>query len=214
MAAWSMPPTILAPVLTGERVVLTPLTTAHVEGLILASAEDRATYQLTSFVPDGRRQVEEHVQDRLRDAASGEVVPFAQVRVADGRAVGSTMFLNLRRRAEEPELYAVEIGGTWLAASAQRTGINIEAKLLLLTHAFDVWQVGRVDLKTDARNDRSRAAIAALGAQFEGTLRGWQPSQVRGEEQRQRDTAMYSIMASEWPDVRTLLRDRLARRDI
>ncbi len=208
-----MSPTVLAPVLTGERVLLTPLTDAHIEDLISVSTEDRATYALTSFVPHGRRQVENHVQERMRDAAAGEVVPFVQVRLADGRAVGSTMFLNLRRRAERAAFYAVEIGGTWLAASAQRTGINVEAKLLLLTHAFDVWQVGRVDLKTDARNDRSRAAIAALGAQFEGILRGWQPSQVRGEEQRQRDTAMYSIMATEWPDIRTLLRDRLARHD-
>src|SRR5258708_32495928 len=112
-----MSPTVLAPVLTGERVLLTPLTDAHIEDLISASAEDRATYALTSFVPHGRRQVENHVQERMRDAAAGEVVPFAQLRLADGRAVGSTMFLNLRRRPERAPLYAGEISGTSTGAS-------------------------------------------------------------------------------------------------
>jgi RimJ/RimL family protein N-acetyltransferase len=107
--------------------------------------------------------------------------------------------------------YAVEIGGTWLAASAQGTGINVDAKLLLLTHAFEHWQVGRVDLKTDARNERSRNAIARIGATFEGVLRSWQPSLVAGEEGRLRDTAMFSIVAGEWPAVRARLDQRLAR---
>ena len=115
----------------------------------------------------------------------------------------------MRSRSTADPPYAVEIGGTWLAASAQRTGINIEAKLLLLTHAFDTWSVGRVDFKTDARNERSRGAIAALGATFEGILRNWQPSHAPGEEGRLRDSAMYSITAVEWPAVRSHLNERL-----
>jgi RimJ/RimL family protein N-acetyltransferase len=110
--------------------------------------------------------------------------------------------------------YAVEIGGTWLATSAQRSGINTEAKLLLLDYAFETWHVGRVDLKTDARNDRSRNAILRIGASFEGVLRHWQPSLVEGEEGTLRDSAMFSIVDSEWPSVRerlTSLLDHYAR---
>jgi RimJ/RimL family protein N-acetyltransferase len=106
----------------------------------------------------------------------------------------------------------VEIGGTFLAASAQRTGINTEAKLLLLEHAFDVLGVGRVDLKTDARNDRSRNAMLRIGATFEGVLRNWQPSLVPGEEGLLRDSALYSITDREWPEVREHLASLTARR--
>ena len=88
------------------------------------------------------------------------------------------------------------------SAPAQRRGFNREAKLLLLTHAFEQWRVGRVDLKTDARNARSRAAIGGIGARLEGVLRSWQPSLVAGEEGRLRDSAIYSIVADEWPGVR------------
>ena len=109
-------------------------------------------------------------------------------------------------------MFAVEIGWTWLAASAQRTGINAEAKLLLLTHAFETLRVARVDLKTDARNQRSRQAIARLGARFEGVLRSWSPSHVPGEEGRLRDSAMFSVTAAEWPDVKAHLAARVARR--
>ena len=99
----------------------------------------------------------------------------------------------------------MEIGGTWLAASAQRTGANTDAKLLMLTHAFDVWDVQRLDLKTDARNARSRAAIERLGAQLDGVMRNWQPSYVPGEGGLPRDTALYSIIPSEWPAIRDRL---------
>ena len=109
------------------------------------------------------------------------------------------------------DLYAIEIGWTWLAASAQRTGINTEAKLLLLEYAFGTLGVARVDFKTDARNQQSRRALARLGAQFEGVLRQWSPSHVPGEEGRLRDSAMFSVIASEWPAVRAGLRTRLDR---
>jgi RimJ/RimL family protein N-acetyltransferase len=155
--------------------------------------------------------VTRYVDSVLADAATGATIPFAQVRLGDGSVVGVTRFLGPRHRPGAPFPYAVEIGGTWLAASAQRTGINVEAKLLLLGHAFDTWHAGRVEFKTDARNARSRTAIAALGAVFEGVLRNWQPSHAVGEHDRLRDSAMYSITAAEWPAVRDGLERRLAR---
>ncbi|MEY2973809.1 MAG: hypothetical protein RIR49_229, partial [Actinomycetota bacterium] len=100
---------------------------------------------------------------------------------------------------------AVEIGGTWLTPSAQRTGANTDAKLLMLAHAFDVLAVHRVTIKTDARNARSRANIERVGGVFEGVLR----SHMRASDGAVRDTAMYSILAAEWPVVRERLRSRL-----
>lgn len=199
------------PVLRGARVRLEPLAPAHLEGLVVAAAEDRDTYAWTT-VPDGRDETTVYVERLLAARAAGEWIPFVQVSVAEARPVGMTNFLTLRPWPDRPEPYAVEIGGTWLAASAQRTGINVEAKVLLLMHAFEVWGVGRVDFKTDARNRRSRDAIAALGATFEGVLRNWQPSHAAGEDGLLRDTALFSIVAPEWPDVRARLEQRLAQR--
>ncbi len=107
-------------------------------------------------------------------------------------------------------LCAVEIGWTWLGASAQRTGINVEAKRLLFAYAFEVLGLVRVDLKTDARNERSRVAMARLGARFEGILRSWSPSRVAGEEGLLRDSAMFSVVTAEWPEVKAALDARLA----
>lgn len=120
-----------------------------------------------------------------------------------------TRFLTLRWYFERDYPDAAEIGGTFLTAAAQRTAANTEAKLLMLTHAFDVWGVRRVDLKTDERNEHSRRAIERIGGRFEGVLRNWQVAQVDGEEVRTRNSAMYSILPSEWPDVRVQLEDRL-----
>jgi RimJ/RimL family protein N-acetyltransferase len=198
------------PTLRGRLVRLEPLTRAHVEQLAAAAAEDRSTYEWTT-VPDGAQAMARFVDGLLAQRAVGEDLPFAQVRVSDGRAVGITRYLTLRRRPEEPGPFAVEIGGTWLAGSAQRSGLNVEAKLLLLGNAFEQWRVARVDFKTDARNERSRTAIEALGARFEGVLRSWQPSHVRGEEGALRDSAIFSILAAEWPTVQGALRARLAR---
>jgi hypothetical protein len=108
------------------------------------------------------------------------------------------------------DLCAIEVGWTWLAASAQGTGINLEAKLLLFTYAFETLGVVRVDLKTDARNERSRRAIERLGARFEGILRRWSPSRAPGEEGMLRDSAIFSVIAEEWPTVKSALTIRLA----
>lgn len=192
--------------LSGRLVLLEPLDARHVPGLVVA-ARDRASYGFTT-VPDGLEEMAQHVASLVADRESGEVVPFAQVRLADRAVVGMTRFLTMRRRPGQGDPYAVEIGGTWLATAAQGTGLNAEAKLLLMTHAFQTWQVGRVDFKTDARNTRSRAGIASVGATFEAVLRSWQPSQVTGE-QGLRDSAMYSVVAQDWPAVRERLAARI-----
>jgi len=197
--------------LAGRLVRLEPLGLEHAAGLAAAAVEDRRSFGFTA-VPDGPDETARYITNILAAQSRGETIPFAQVRVVDGQPVGVTRFLELRWRPAEPIPYAVEIGGTWLGAAAQGTGINIEAKKLLLGQAFDSWRVGRVDLKTDARNARSRAAITALGAQFEGVLRCWQPSLVEGEETKLRDSAMFSIIRSDWDSVRRTLDDRLDRR--
>lgn len=191
--------TLETPVLAGRLVRLEPLDASHAGDLAAAAGEDRATYDYT-VVPDGLAGAAAYVADLLGARGRGETVPFVQREVASGRVVGATRFMTLRFEGESP--YAVEIGGTWLAASAQRSGLNTEAKLLLLDHAFGVWGVARVDLKTDARNERSRAAILRLGATFEGVLRRWQPSLVLGEEGRYRDSAIYSFIDVEWSERR------------
>jgi RimJ/RimL family protein N-acetyltransferase len=206
-----MPPLLDPPTLVGTRVRLEPLALRHVDDLIVASSADRSTYAFT-LVPDGPDAIRQYVSRILGEVETGAWVPFAQVRVADDRAVGVTNYLSLQWRPDAARPYAVEIGGTWLAHEAQRSGINAEAKLLLLTYAFDVWGVGRVELKTDARNQRSRDAIGAIGAQFEGVLRSAQPSRVRGEEDALRDSAIFSIVATEWPEVRARLVARIAAR--
>jgi RimJ/RimL family protein N-acetyltransferase len=130
-------------------------------------------------------------------------VPFATLERAGGRVVGSTRFLTLR-----PEHAGVEIGHTWLRSELWGTGANVEAKLLMLEHAFDRCGCMRVELKTDARNERSRRAMEALPAQFEGIFR--KHMFVRGGEVR--DSAYYSIVDDEWPAVRANLERRLASR--
>ena len=197
-------PLLESPELVGRRVRLEPLGEEHVEALVAAAAEDRGTYGWTT-VPDGRVAMAAYVAELLAGRDAGEVVPLVQRDAVTGRPLGCTRFAQLRwlHGAELP--YTVEVGGTWLAASAQRTGLNREAKLLLLAHAFDHWQVVRVELRTDARNERSRTAIAALGAAFEGVLRSAQPSSATGEQGLLRDTAVFSVLADEWPAVRRRL---------
>lgn len=197
------------PTLSGALVSLQPLTFQHVDLLYEAAREDRASYGFTA-VPESREGTAAFVTDMVRMWEAGEVVPFVQVATSTSRPVGVTRYMTIRTLRPGSAPYAVEIGGTWLAHSAQRSGVNTEAKLLLLDYAFETWRVGRVDLKTDARNDRSRSAISRIGATFEGVLRHWQPSLVEGEEGRLRDTAMFSITDSEWPSVRERLTSLLA----
>lgn len=195
-------------VLEGSLVRLEPLAAAHAADLAVAAEEDRAAYDFT-LVPHGDG-VADYLEAQFTRMAAG-LVPFAQVRRSDGRAVGCTALWDPRYWPGHDALRAVEIGFTWLGASAQRSGINIEAKLLLMTHAFETLGVARVDLKTDARNLRCRRAIEALGATFEGVLRNWSMSWAPGEADRLRDSAMYSVIAAEWSIVKNGLTARLAK---
>jgi N-acetyltransferase len=198
MASLDVPP------LSGSLVRLEPLSAGHVPDLTEAAEESRAAYGFT-WVPRAA-EVGDYVREQQGRAG---LTPFAQIRLADGKAVGCTAYWDLRTWADSDRPRAIEVGFTWLAASAQGTGINAEAKLLLFMYAFETLGVVRVDLKTDARNERSRRAIAATGARFEGVLRSWSSSWVAGEEGRLRDSAMFSVISPEWPAVRSSLAARV-----
>jgi RimJ/RimL family protein N-acetyltransferase len=196
-------------VLTGEHVRLEPLAPAHVPGLVAAAAEDRTTYNWT-MVPNGDAELRATVDQAQRERVDGLRLGFATIRLPDQRIVGSTSFLDPQRwsRSDPNRPFdSIEIGATWLAASAQRTAINTEAKFLMLEHAFGVWNVHRVVFNTDERNARSRAAIARIGATFEGVLRGFR----YGVEGTPRNTATFSVTAHEWPEVRARLEAQLKR---
>jgi RimJ/RimL family protein N-acetyltransferase len=197
------------PILTGTLVRLEPLSADHAADLGDAADADRGTYAYARVPRAG--DVDRYVAAALSRVESEPFFPFAQIRLSDGRAVGCTAFGNARTWPGIPGLSSVEIGWTWLGSSAQRSGINRDAKLLLMTHAFETWGVARVEIKTDARNTRSREAIARLGATFEGVLRRSTPSHALGEEGLLRDSAMYSVTSDEWPSVRSSLLDRLGR---
>jgi RimJ/RimL family protein N-acetyltransferase len=154
--------------------------------------------------------MERYIANLLDRRERGVALPFVTRRAADGRLVGCTRFDNLEywewdEGDDQPDV--AEIGGTWLAASAQRTVVNTEAKLLQLTHAFDQWHVQRLFLKTDARNERSRTAIERIGAHFEGIVRNQMPAV---DQPGPRDSAVFSIVPDEWPAVRARLESRLA----
>ncbi|CAM5562344.1 GNAT family N-acetyltransferase OS=Streptomyces tendae OX=1932 GN=GUR47_08675 PE=4 SV=1 [Streptomyces tendae] len=199
--------TLKSPVLEGTLVRLEPLGHRHAADLARAAEEDRGTYAF-AWVP-GADEVGAYIDAQLARAATGRLAPYAQVSLATGRALGTTAYWEPRCWLTEDALDAVEVGFTWLARSAQGTGVNAEAKLLLFRHAFEVWDVSRVDLKTDARNQRSRAAIERTGARFEGVLRNWSRSWTPGEEGRLRDSAIYSITSDEWPRCRERLEERV-----
>ncbi|MGZ3426695.1 MAG: GNAT family N-acetyltransferase [Polyangia bacterium] len=194
--------------LDGRRVRLEPLSSAHAAPLLAAADESRATYGLT-HVPADATAMAAYIDFALAEAARGQAVPFATVDKERGRVVGSTRFANLERwQWVHPPvgprpfgLDAVEIGWTWLGASAQRTYVNTEAKLLMLAHAFEVWRVLRVTFKTDARNARSRANIERVGARLDGIWRAHMPAADGGV----RDSAFFSMLASEWPAARARL---------
>jgi N-acetyltransferase len=199
-------------VLRGPTVTLRPLSAADAADLAAAGSESRAQYDYTR-VPDGVEDARRYIEAALTERDAGRRLPFAIV--WGERIVGSTSYLDIQQwrwpagsplqRADEPD--AVEIGATWLAASAQRTRCNTEAKCLLLGHAFDVWRVHRVCLKTDQRNAKSRQAIERLGAVFEGVRRSDMPAQ----DGSVRSSAYYSIVRAEWPNVREKLAAALAR---
>ena len=187
--------------LEGEYVRLEPLELSHV-ALLAEYAIDPDIWRYSSNVTDVAsltRYVEQAIEERER----GVSLPFAQIERSTGRAAGSTRFGNI-----EPSHRKVEIGWTWLSKPFQRTALNTEAKLLLLTHAFETWGCNRVELKSNANNKQSRAAMERIGAKFEGVLRAHMITDT-GEI---RDTSYYSILKGEWPAVKKGLEGRLAAR--
>ncbi|WP_255955344.1 GNAT family N-acetyltransferase [Streptomyces odontomachi] len=196
-------------VLEGNLVRLEPLDHHHAADLAVAVEEDRGSYGFT-WVPTAS-EVHGYIDAQQARAATGRLAPYAQVDRASGRAVGATSYWDPRVLPPGDGLFAVEVGFTWLASSAQGTGLNTEAKFLLFRHAFENWGVARVDMKTDARNDRCRAALASVGARFEGVLRNWSRSWAPGEDGRLRDSAIFSVTGEEWPECRSHLERRLAR---
>ena len=197
--------------LHGTAVSLVPLSPDLAPALHAAASTNRSTFGYTA-VPDSLPAMQQYIEALLADAQNETAVPFAQVRTTDGVPVGCTRYMNVLWWPDRATPIEVEIGGTWLAQDAQRGPINSEAKLLLLTRAFEVWKVARVAICTDARNERSRAAIARIGATFEGVLRNHRPSAGHlTAVGTARDTAVYSIIDREWPAARSALVDRTSR---
>jgi N-acetyltransferase len=187
--------------LEGRRVVLEPLSEAHEDGLWAASRAPETWRWLSVLQPETRAEFRAYLDQALAAAADGSEIPFATL--LDGRVVGSTRYLALA-----PEFRRLEIGWTWLHPSVWGSGVNVEAKLLQLADAFDRLGCRRVELKTDALNERSRAAMAALPAEFEGVFR--KHMLVRGDENR--DSAWYAVVDDDWPEVRSNLERRLGVR--
>lgn len=203
-------PMIEAVELSGKTIRLEPLQLRHADGLVAASASDPSLYQW-SPVPQGRPEAVAYIETALAWLAQGTAVPFAIVDTTSGEIIGSTRFFDIERwawRPGSPESRrglpdACEIGYTWLRRSAIRTGANTEAKLLMLTHAFEVWQTLRVCLHTDERNRRSWDAIERIGGRFEGILRAHRLA----ADFTPRNSARFSIVAAEWPSTK----DRLTK---
>jgi RimJ/RimL family protein N-acetyltransferase len=197
-----------SPILRGRHISLEPLDRRHVDGLTAAAAADVSLYQW-SPVAQGQAEVSRYVDTALSWREAGSAVPYAIVRVADAAVLGSTRFFSLehwawpeghpRHGRDAPD--AGEIGYTWLTRAAIRTAANTEAKLLMLTHAFETWRMLRVCFHTDARNQRSQAALERIGAKFEGRLRAHRIA----ADHIPRDSMRYSILEAEWPAVKERL---------
>jgi N-acetyltransferase len=191
----------LAAKLHGRFVTVEPLTAEH-EPDLFAAAQDM-DWSLMWADPSGdAHSFHTWIESALELEANGEQMPFAVLESGSGTALGSTRYLSLR-----PEHRGLEIGWTWLTRSAWNTGANVETKLLLLSHAFEDLGCMRVEFKTDARNERSRRALEALPAAFEGVFR--KHMLVGNDGTRLRDSAWYAIVDDDWPVVKANLEGRL-----
>lgn len=189
-------------VLEGTIVRLEPLARQHVDGLCAVGLAPEL-WQWTTTMLRNRADMEQYVTSALELQAAGTALPFVTVLKREERIIGSTRFANYdgpNRR--------VEIGWTWLAPAAQRSGANLEAKLLMLQHAFEVVGCNRVEFKTDVLNEKSRRALKGIDAREEGILR----SHMVLWNGRIRDTVYYSVIRPEWPEVQTHLFEKLRRR--
>lgn len=193
----------LSPItLEGQHVRLEPLTQVHADALINAASDGELWRTTLTVIPDPA-SVASYIEAALDGQSLGKELPFVIINKSSNEVVGTTRFYEIR-----PDDRAAAIGYTWLARSAQRTPINTEAKLLLLTHAFETWQCVRVELITDARNEQSRTAILRLGAKQEGILR----KHLILHNGRSRDSVVFSIIDSEWPEVKARLTAKLQPR--
>jgi len=188
-------------VLEGARVRLEPLRADHLADLERV-AFDLPIWQWTIMGPQDAAGLRRWVDTALANQVVGTERPFATIDVASGRAVGSSRYMTI-----VPEHKRLEIGWTWIATAFQRTGANREAKLLQLTHAFETLGANRVEFKTHARNERSRNALAGIGATFEGVFR----NHTIMPDGSLRDSAYFSVIAGEWPAVKAALAARLDR---
>jgi N-acetyltransferase len=207
---------ILDPVLVGRHVRLEPLQRRHLPALVAASAGDPELFRM-SKVPVGDAEMSSYIDAATAARDAGHAATFAVIRLADEAVIGSTRLFDLewwswpeshpRHRHDGPD--TCEIGYTWLTPSAIRTGANTEMKRLMLTLAFETWQVQSVCFHTDARNERSRRALSRIGARYEGILR----SHRLAADDQPRDSARFAITAADWPAVEAhlaeLSRDRL-----
>lgn len=188
-------------VLDGTVVRLEPLTMGHLDALT-AIGLDPDLWRFTvarNVTPQDMRQ---YVETALAEARAGQALPFATLERASGRVVGSTRFAAIDRTHRR-----VEIGWTWIARPWQRTAVNTEAKYLMLRHAFEEWKCRRVELKTSAKNERSRRAILRIGATEEGTLRKHQIN----ADGTSRDSVYFSVIDDDWPSVKARLEAMLSR---
>jgi RimJ/RimL family protein N-acetyltransferase len=200
--------------LSGKYVRLEPLGRCHIAGLVAAAAVDPSLYQW-SLVPQGEAETGHYIETAVAWRDAGTALPFATICIADRTVIGSTRFFDIERWAwpqsharygqRDPDV--CEIGYTWLTRSAIRTAANTEAKFLMLAHAFETWQMLRVCLHTDERNERSRAAIERIGGKFEGILRAHRMA----ADATPRNSARYSIVAADWPEVKLRLAELLDR---
>lgn len=200
MTDWVSPIT-----LTGKHVRLEPMTEAHIAGL----AEIGIGQNFWDFMLYGEIKTESDMRnwvlDILSRAANGTDLPFVAIHLASGHVAGATRYLNIM-----PKDRGLEIGGTWYGLDFQRTPANTECKFLLLTHAFETLKCIRVQLKTDARNERSQKAIERIGATKEGILR----NHMILPDGRFRDSVFYSILDSEWAEVKRNLEVLMAKYDV
>jgi RimJ/RimL family protein N-acetyltransferase len=185
---------------TGRLVVVEPLSADHEPGLVSAATDPEMFAWMPVDMASSREALHDWLATALAAAGAGREVPYAIRSAQTGELLGSTRFLEIRL-----EHLRAEIGWTWVTRRAWSSGVNIETKLLLLGHAFETVGLRRVEFKTDARNERSRGALLALGATFEGILRKHMVVRDGGE----RDSAYYSVIDGEWPEVKRQLHRRL-----
>jgi RimJ/RimL family protein N-acetyltransferase len=203
------------PALGGQYVQLEPLQLQHLDSLLAAAETDDPELYRWTIVPRDRAAMTSYIEKALVGREAGTAMPFATRRVSDGKVVGCTRFFDLERwdwpaghvRHASPHPDTGEIGYTWLSQGALRSGVNTEAKLLMLGHGFETLGMTRICLQTHSRNARSRAAIERIGGRFEGVIR----ASKLAPDHTPRDSARYSILATEWPGVKENL-NRMLRR--